>query len=95
MKVQSPLAKSLGGIWLACPSPPCSRCCPDISRWAHVIPIEGLLGRVVGDFLIHYLNLVGAYIVCCSLDSCRRFVSLDGIFTSHRFSCGLRRGSHS
>jgi S-DNA-T family DNA segregation ATPase FtsK/SpoIIIE len=36
-------------------------------RWLNVIPIEGLLGRIVGDVLIHYLNLAGAYIVCASV----------------------------
>jgi S-DNA-T family DNA segregation ATPase FtsK/SpoIIIE len=31
--------------------------------WVHAIPIEGLLGRLVGDLLVHYLNYAGAYIV--------------------------------
>ncbi|MGH9524592.1 MAG: DNA translocase FtsK 4TM domain-containing protein, partial [Terriglobales bacterium] len=35
-------------------------------RWLHVIPIEGLLGRITGDALIHYFNLVGAYLVAAS-----------------------------
>ncbi len=30
-------------------------------------PDGGLIGRVVGDFLIHYFNLAGAYIVCASV----------------------------
>src|ERR1035437_8308625 len=38
-----------------------------VGRWMHVIPIEGLLERVVGDVLIHYLNVVGAYIVCATV----------------------------
>jgi len=67
MKVQSPLAKSLGGIWLMMFVPAMLALLPGNLRWAHVIPIEGLLGRVVGDFLIHYLNLVGAYIVCATV----------------------------
>jgi S-DNA-T family DNA segregation ATPase FtsK/SpoIIIE len=33
-------------------------------HWAHGAGIEGLLGRIVADALIHYLNLTGAYIVC-------------------------------
>jgi S-DNA-T family DNA segregation ATPase FtsK/SpoIIIE len=33
----------------------------------NAIPIEGLFGRMVGDFLIHYFNLAGAYIVCASV----------------------------
>jgi DNA segregation ATPase FtsK/SpoIIIE, S-DNA-T family len=67
MKVQSPLAKSLGGIWLVMFVPAMLALMPGQLRWAHVIPIEGLLGRVVGDFLVHYLNLVGAYIVCATV----------------------------
>ena len=31
------------------------------------IPIEGLVGRIVGDTLIHYLNVAGAYIVCTTV----------------------------
>jgi DNA segregation ATPase FtsK/SpoIIIE, S-DNA-T family len=36
-------------------------------RWKGVIPSEGLLGRIVADALIHYLNLVGAYLVCLAV----------------------------
>jgi S-DNA-T family DNA segregation ATPase FtsK/SpoIIIE len=32
-------------------------------RWLKAVPIEGLMGRIVGDALIHYLNVAGAYIV--------------------------------
>jgi DNA segregation ATPase FtsK/SpoIIIE, S-DNA-T family len=63
-KIQSPMAKSLGGVWLMMFIPAMLALLPGHVRWMHVIPIEGLLGRVVGDFLIHYLNVVGAYIVC-------------------------------
>jgi DNA segregation ATPase FtsK/SpoIIIE, S-DNA-T family len=67
MKVQSPLAKSLGAVWLLMFVPAMLALLPGQMRWMHVIPIEGLLGRVIGDFLIHYLNLVGAYIVCATV----------------------------
>ena len=66
-KVQSPLAKSLGGIWLMMFVPALLALLPGQLRWVHVIPIEGLMGRVIGDFMIHYLNLAGAYIVCATL----------------------------
>ncbi|HET9836809.1 MAG TPA: DNA translocase FtsK [Candidatus Angelobacter sp.] len=36
-------------------------------RWLHAVAIEGLLGRIVGDVLLHYFNTVGAYIVCASV----------------------------
>jgi DNA segregation ATPase FtsK/SpoIIIE, S-DNA-T family len=32
-------------------------------RWMHTVPIEGLLGRLIGDLLVHYLNYAGAFIV--------------------------------
>jgi DNA segregation ATPase FtsK/SpoIIIE, S-DNA-T family len=67
MKVQSPLAKSLGGIWLVMFVPAMLALLPGRLRWMHVIPIEGLLGRVVGDVLLHYLNVVGADIVCATV----------------------------
>ena len=66
LKVQSPLAKMLGATWLMMFVPAMLALMPGHLHWAGVIPIEGLLGRVVGDFLIHYLNLTGAYIVCAT-----------------------------
>ncbi len=59
-KVQSPIAKSLGGIWLIVFTPALLALLPGNLRWLNVIPIEGMVGRVVGDVLIHYLNLAGA-----------------------------------
>src|SRR3954470_10762463 len=64
MKVQSPLAKTLGAVWLVMFLPALLSLLPGQMRWKGVIPAEGLMGRVLGDFLIHYLNIVGAYIVC-------------------------------
>src|SRR5882762_2400918 len=66
-KVQYPIAKSLGGIWLVIFIPALLALMPSQMRWLDVIPVEGLLGRVVGDVLIHYLNLAGAYIVSATV----------------------------
>ena len=82
MKVQSPLAKSLGGIWLMMFVPAMLALLPGNVRWAGVIPIEGLLGRVVGDFLIHYLNLVGAYIVCATVLATALYLSTAFSFSA-------------
>jgi|HubBroStandDraft_6_1064221.scaffolds.fasta_scaffold02449_6 S-DNA-T family DNA segregation ATPase FtsK/SpoIIIE len=84
MKVQSPLAKSLGGIWLMMFIPAMLALLPGHLRWMHVIPIEGLLGRVVGDFLIHYLNLVGAYIVCATVLAVALYLSTAFSFSAIR-----------
>ena len=82
MKVQSPLAKSLGGIWLAMFVPAMLALLPGQLRWMHVIPIEGLLGRVIGDVLIHYLNLVGAYIVCATVLAVALYLSTAFSFSA-------------
>ncbi len=85
LQVQSPLAKSVwaeSGLVMFIPA--MLALLPGHLRWMHVIPIEGLLGRVVGDVLIHYLNLVGAYIVCVDrARSCA--VSLDRVLLLRQF----------
>ncbi len=82
MKVQSPLAKSLGVVWLLMFVPAMLALLPGNLRWAHVIPVEGLLGRVIGDFLIHYLNLVGAYIVCATILAVALYLSTAFSFSA-------------
>jgi len=81
-KVQSPMAKSLGAIWLAVFVPAMLALLPGHLRWLNVIPIEGLLGRVVGDVLIHYLNLAGAYIVCASVLAVALYLSTAFSFSA-------------
>ena len=82
MKVQAPLAKSLGGIWLMMFIPAMLALLPGHLRWMSVIPMEGLMGRVVGDFLIHYLNLVGAYIVCATVLAVALYLSTAFSFSA-------------
>jgi len=84
MKVQSPLAKTLGGIWLAMFVPAMLALLPGHMRWMGVIPVEGLMGRVLGDVLIHYLNLVGAYIVCATVLAVALYLSTAFSFSAIR-----------
>src|SRR5450432_1045677 len=65
--VQTPIAKTLGGIWLLMFVPALLAILPGHLRWMSAIPIEGLSGRIVGDVLIRYLNVAGAYIVCTTV----------------------------
>src|SRR5882762_5138500 len=81
-KVQSPVAKSLGGLWLIVFVPAFLSLLPGHLRWLHVIPIEGLLGRVVGDVQVHYLNLAGAYIVCATVLAVALYLSTAFSFSS-------------
>jgi len=81
-KVQSPVAKSLGGVWLVVFVPALLALLPGHLRWLNVIPVEGLVGRIVGDILIHYLNLAGAYIVCASVLAVALYLSTAFSFSS-------------
>jgi len=81
-KVQSPMAKTMGAVWLMVFVPAFLSLLPGHLRWLHVIPMEGLVGRVVGDFLIHYLNLAGAYIVCATVLAVALYLSTAFSFSS-------------
>jgi len=81
-KVISPVAKLLGGIWLLVFVPAFLSLLPGHLHWMRVIPIEGLFGRIVGDALIHYLNLTGAYIVCASVLAVALYLSTAFSFSA-------------
>ena len=63
-KVESPGAKTLGAMSLIIFASALMALLPWHWAWRSALPIEGLLGRIVGDALIHYFNVTGAYIVC-------------------------------
>src|SRR5208282_5746007 len=65
--VQSPVAKTLGGLWLLLFVPALLAILPGHFRWKDAVPVEGLVGRILGDALVHYFNLAGAYIVCTTV----------------------------
>ena len=81
-RVQSPVAKTLGGIWLIIFVPALLALVPGHLRWYDLIPVEGLLGRVVGDALIHYFNAAGAYIVCATVLAVALYLSTAFSFSS-------------
>jgi DNA segregation ATPase FtsK/SpoIIIE, S-DNA-T family len=81
-KIASPLAKCLGAVWLLIFLPALLALLPGHLRWMGAIPLEGLIGRIVGDFLIHYFNLAGAYIVCYSVVAVALYLSTAFSFSS-------------
>jgi DNA segregation ATPase FtsK/SpoIIIE, S-DNA-T family len=81
-KIISPIAKTLGALWLVIFVPAQLSLLPGQVRWMGVIPIEGLLGRIVGDALIHYFNLAGAYIVCATVLAVALYLSTAFSFTA-------------
>jgi len=83
-KIESPWAKASGAAMLLFFVPGLLGLFPWHWTWKSTIPIEGLLGRIVADALIHYLNLTGAYIVCIA------FISV-ALYFSTTFSFGALR----
>ena len=81
-KIISPIAKTLGALWLVVFVPAQFSLLPGHVRWMGVIPMEGLLGRIVGDALIHYFNLAGAYIVCATVLAVALYLSTAFSFTA-------------
>ena len=61
--VENPLVKASGAVALLTFVSALLALLPWPMRLAHSIPVEGLMGRLVGDLLVHYLNQVGAWIV--------------------------------
>jgi S-DNA-T family DNA segregation ATPase FtsK/SpoIIIE len=44
-------------------------------RWLHVVPVEGVVGRLVAGFLVVYLNIQGAWLVASALAACGLYFS--------------------
>ena len=68
-------AKALGAAILLIFTPALLALLPWHLRWMHAVAIEGLLGRIVGDVLLHYFNTVGAYIVCGAVVAVAMYLS--------------------
>jgi DNA segregation ATPase FtsK/SpoIIIE, S-DNA-T family len=81
-RIGSPLAKFVGASWMLIFFPALLALLPGHLRWMGVIPIEGLLGKIVGDFLIHYFNPAGANIVCFSVLAVALYLSTAFSFAS-------------
>jgi DNA segregation ATPase FtsK/SpoIIIE, S-DNA-T family len=82
--VDSPIAKCVGGFALMLFIPALFALLPWHLRFRHAASVEGLVGRVFGDVLIHYFNLIGAYIVCAG-------VITAALYLSTAFSLGAAR----
>jgi S-DNA-T family DNA segregation ATPase FtsK/SpoIIIE len=83
-EVASPIARSVGAAALMVFLPAFLGLLPWDLRWRHAVPIEGLLGRVTGDILLHYFNTIGAYIVCATVIAIALYLSTAFSFGSLR-----------
>jgi DNA segregation ATPase FtsK/SpoIIIE, S-DNA-T family len=73
--IQSPYAKTIGAAALLTFLSGFIGLLPWGVRWLGAIPSEGLLGRIVADALIHYFNLVGAYLICVAVIAVALYLS--------------------
>ena len=79
--IGAPYAKTLGAAALVAFLSGFIGLLPRTIHWKGVIPSEGLLGRIVADALIHYFNVVGAYLICLAAIAV-------GLYLSTAFSFG-------
>ena len=73
--IQSSYAKTFGAVALVTFCSGFLGLLPWHFRWMDAIPVEGLLGRIVADALVHYLNLAGAYLVCAAIIAVALYLS--------------------
>jgi S-DNA-T family DNA segregation ATPase FtsK/SpoIIIE len=88
--VASPGAKALGAAILLIFTPALLALLPWHLRWMHAVAIEGLLGRIVGDVMLHYFNTVGAYIVCGAVVAVALYLSTAFSFVGLRIWLNTR-----
>jgi S-DNA-T family DNA segregation ATPase FtsK/SpoIIIE len=73
--IQAPYVKTVGAAALLTFLSGFIGLLPWSVRWMGVIPSEGLLGRIVADALLHYFNLVGAYLICVAVIAVALYLS--------------------
>lgn len=73
--INSPYAKTFGAIALLVFLSGLVGLLPWNFKWMGAIPAEGLIGRIVADTLIHYFNVIGAYLVCLAVIAVALYLS--------------------
>ncbi len=82
--VSSPYVKMVGLAALLVSSAALIGLLPWSFRWKGALPAEGLLGRIMADEMIHYLNVVGAYLLCVATIAVALYLSTAFSFGSLR-----------
>jgi S-DNA-T family DNA segregation ATPase FtsK/SpoIIIE len=90
LRVASAGAKAVGAAILLIFTPALLALQPWHLRWRHAVPIEGMLGRMVGDTLLHYFNTIGATIVCGTLVAVALYLSTAFSFVDLRIWLNTR-----
>ena len=80
----SAMARLLGlGLWVTF-APAAIGLLPHTLYWRHALPIEGVTGLLLGDAMVHYLNLPGATIVLALMVAMSLYLATT--FTFHTAS---------
>ncbi|MEO6807253.1 MAG: DNA translocase FtsK 4TM domain-containing protein, partial [Edaphobacter sp.] len=88
----SPLAKTVGlAMWIVF-APAAIALLPGAMLWRHSLPIEGTSGRLLADFLVHYLNLPGAAIVLTLMVAVSLYLATTFTFNTAREWATIRFG---
>jgi S-DNA-T family DNA segregation ATPase FtsK/SpoIIIE len=88
----SPLAKTIGlGMWVIF-GPAAIALLPGAMLWRHSLPIEGTTGRLLADFMVHYLNLPGAAIVLTLMVAVSLYLATTFTFNTAREWATIRFG---
>ena len=90
--ISSPYAKTIGAVALIAFLSGFVGLLPWPVRWMGVLPSEGLLGRIVADALIHYFNVVGAYLICVAVIAVALYLSTAFSFGAVRIWSQTRFG---
>ncbi|WP_125484893.1 DNA translocase FtsK [Edaphobacter aggregans] len=80
----SPLAKTVGlAMWVVF-APAAIALLPGHLMWRRALPIEGTTGRLLSDFMVHYLNLPGACIVLALMVALSLYLATTFTFNTAR-----------
>ncbi len=80
----SPLAKTVGlAMWVVF-APAAIALLPGHLMWRRALPIEGTTGRLLSDFMVHYLNLPGAFIVLALMVALSLYLATTFTFNTAR-----------
>ncbi len=88
----SPMAKTIGlGMWVVF-APAAIALLPGAVLWRRALPIEGTEGRLLADFMVHYLNLPGAAIVLTLMVAVSLYLATTFTFNTAREWATVRFG---
>jgi DNA segregation ATPase FtsK/SpoIIIE, S-DNA-T family len=88
----SPLAKTIGLVMWVVFAPAAIALLPGTMLWRSSLPVEGTEGRLLADFMVHYLNLPGAAIVLTLMVAVSLYLATTFTFNTAREWATIRFG---